>query len=125
MRGTYIYVQSASQPITLQAHLVLFAAAQQLEATRKTRVTLKTEFFEGRVTTTWSRAVIGSIAGTCFHGELDIGSESTVVTYIVRDATLEEAMDIFEEHGGFWCDFSSEPLSEEEADAGGSHQFVN
>lgn len=124
MRGTYIYVQSASKPITLQAHLALFAAAQQLEVTRATRVTLKTEFCEGRVTTTWSRAIIGAIAGTCFHGELDVGAESIVVTYIVRDATLEEVVDLLGEHGGFWCDFSSEPLSAEEAEAGES-QFVN
>ena len=112
MRGTYIYVQSASKPITLQAHIALFMAAQRLEQTRMTAVTIKTEFCEGRVTTTWDRAVIGSIAGTRFRGELDIGPESIAVTYIVRDATLEEATSIFEEHGGFWCDFTAPPSGE-------------
>ncbi|MDO8622159.1 MAG: hypothetical protein Q7R80_02920 [bacterium] len=113
MRGSYIYVQSASKPITLQAHLVLFAASRQLEQTRATAVALKTELFEGRVTTTWDRAVIGSIAGTCFRGELDIGSESIVVTYIVRDVDIAEALAIFDQHGGFWCDFSAPPADED------------
>jgi len=109
MRGTHIYVQSTSKPITPQAHLVLFAASRQLEQTRATAVAIKTEFCEGRVTTTWDRAVIGSIAGTRFRGKLDIGSESVVVTYIVRDADIKEALDLFDEHGGFWCDFTAEP----------------
>ena len=115
MRGTYIYVQSASKPITLQAHIALFMASRQLEETRATRVALKTELCEGRVTTTWDRAVIGSIAGTRFYGELDIGSESIAVTYIVRDAELEEAASLFKEHGGFWCDFSTPPAADEAA----------
>lgn len=90
MRGSQMYVQSASKPIALVTHVRLFLAAMVMRASKQAHLNLKQDDCEGRVTTAFESASLGGIAGTLFEAELDAAEGSTRVTFIVREVDMDE-----------------------------------
>lgn len=84
-----MYVQSTSRPIKAITHVRLFLAAMVLSDSKGTRIDLKEDDCEGRVTTAWESSSIGGIAGTLFEGELDAEEGSVHVTFVCREIDLE------------------------------------
>ncbi len=82
----------------------LCIAASELMENGSKSGRIKTDDFEGKITTEGETSVLGSISGTVFFAEVESGRGKTCAKFIMRFPLRRE---IFEDGKSFWMDVST------------------